>query len=149
MNIFKIFLCITVLSTFGTDTMAAGLSAKIDHGRELQNMIESEAENLDKLNKKHHERINWNNELKLNDIQKIYYKKILQESRKQTDEQVKTINNAHKEIDKIYKDENIKIRQILTPQQQIKFDRALYRWKKAHGAKDPGNKPSLKRMRQY
>lgn len=149
MKISKVLLFAALLAILGNSATAAGLSTKVDHGRELQNTIEDEDRNLRFLNKKHHERINWDDELKLSEPQKIYFKEVLQDSRKRIDEQIKIIKDAHKEIEKIYDDDNAKMRKVLTPQQQIKFDRAMLRWQKAHGKKTDGEKPSLKRMRQY
>ena len=141
-------LMITMLSGSGA-VMAAGLSTKVDYSKQLQAMQERENKDLHKLQKRYHERINWDNELKLSEQQKIYLRQVMKESRKKVDEQIKAINEAHDAIDKIYEEDNAKLRKVLTPQQQLKFDRAMYRWKKAHDEKFEGEKPSTKRMRQY
>lgn len=141
---------IAILLLFGiADAYAAGLSTKIDHSKGLQTMQDNEYKNLQHLRTRYHERINWDNELKLDDTQKIYLKNIMTDSRSKIDEQVKIIKEAHKAIDKIYEEDNEKLRKVLTPQQQIKFDKVLERWKKAHGQKNKGKKVSQKRMKQY
>lgn len=141
-------LMITMLSGSGA-VMAAGLSTKVDYSKQLQAMQDKENKDLRRLQKRYHERINWDNELKLSELQKIYLKQIMTESRKKIDEQIKAINEAHNAIEKIYEEDNAKVRKVLTPQQQLKFDRAMYRWKKAHDEKYEGEKPSTKRMKQY
>lgn len=141
-------LMITMLSGSGA-VMAAGLSTKVDYSKQLQAMQDKENKDLRRLQKRYHERINWDNELKLSEQQKIYLKQIMTESRKKIDEQIKAINEAHNAIEKIYEEDNAKVRKVLTPQQQLKFDRAMYRWKKAHDEKYEGEKPSTKRMKQY
>lgn len=149
MKIFKIYLLTAAVLLLSGEVLAAGLSTKIDHSKEILEMHDRESRDLRRLNNKNHERINWDNELKLNETQKIYFKKIMQESREQVDEQAKIIKNAHAEIDKIYEENNAKMRRVLNPQQQIKFDKILYRWKKTNGKKPDIEKPALKHMRQY
>ena len=141
-------LIITLLSETGA-VMAAGLSTKVDYSKEIQNMQDKENKDIRHLRKAYHERINWDDELKLTEQQKIYFKQIMTDSRKKIDEQIKAIKEAHKAIDEIYEEDNAKLRKVLTPQQQVRFDRAMYRWKKAHDDKYEGDKPALKRMRQY
>ena len=139
-------LMITMLSGSGA-VMAAGLSTKVDYSKQLQAMQDKENTDLRRLQKRYHERINWDNELKLSEQQKIYLKQIMTESRKKIDEQIKAINEAHNAIEKIYEEDNAKVRKVLPPQQQLKFDRAMYRWTKAHDEKYEGEKLSTKRTK--
>ena len=149
MKILKFFLFAVIFTLSCSNIQAAGRSVKADNSKELREMLEKESNSLRVLNKMQHERINWDDELKLSEQQKVVLIKMMQESHRQVDEQIRVIKGAHAEIDKIYRGDNDKIRKILTPQQQLKFDRALYKWKKSHGEKNLGEKPALKRMKNY
>lgn len=149
MKMLKFYLPIAMILLLSGGTMAAGLSTKVDHSKEIMELRDKESKDVRRFNNKHHERINWDDELKLNESQKIYFKKIMQESSEQIGAQMEIIKNAHAAIDKIHDEDNAKMRRVLNPQQQTKFDKILYRWKKTNGQKPDGERPSLKRMRQF
>ena len=127
--------------------LAAGISTKVDYGKEIRQMQESEYNDLRRLNKYNHVRINWESEMRLGEPQKIYMRNILRDSRAKIDEQRAIIAKAHAEIDKIYAEDNEKMRRALTPDQQIQFDKIMRKWKQAHGEKTTDKKPSSKKIK--
>lgn len=147
MKVSKIILLILPVLCISGTTLAAGISTKVDYGKEIRQMQENEYKDLRRLNKYNHERINWENEMKLSEQQKVYVRNILRDSRAKIDAQRAIIAKAHAEIDKIYAEDNEKIRKALTPEQQIKFDKIMRKQKKAHGEKPTDKKPSSKKMK--
>ena len=147
MKISKIILYVLPALCLCSGVFAAGISTKVDYGKEIRQMLEDEYKDLRRLNKNNHERINWESEMKLNEPQKIYMRNILRESRAKIEEQKAIIAKAHAEMDKIYADDDAKMRKALTPEQQIKFDKIMYKWKKAHGEEPAEKKPSTKKMK--
>ena len=144
----SIMFVLPVLCVSGA-ALAAGISTKVDYGKEIRQMQENEYKDLRRLNKNNHERINWENEMKLSEPQKIYMRNILRDSRAKIEEQKAIITKAHAEIDKIYADDDAKMRKALTPEQQIKFDKIMYKWKKSHGEEPTDKKPSSKKMKLF
>ena len=147
MKISKSILFVLPALCISTAVWAAGISTKVDHGKEIRQMQENEYKDLRRLNKYNHERINWESEMRLSEQQKVYMRNILRDSRAKIDEQREIIAKAHAEIDKIYAEDNEKIRKILTSEQQIKFDKIMRKQQQAHGEKPTGKKPSSKKMK--
>lgn len=146
MKIRKLFLFLLPMVLLNSATFAAGLSTKVDHSKEIQKIYETQSKEFRRLKKHNYERINWDEKLRLNDGQKIHLKKIMKEEKTKVDEQMKIIRSAYSEIEKIQKQDDEKIRNILTPQQQTKFDTIKYKEKKSQGIKPKEDKPSRKRM---
>lgn len=149
MKIYKFFLFLLPIALMSSASFAAGLSTKVDHSKEIQNTLDTQSKALHKLRRQRIERINWDKELRLNDQQKIYLRRIFKEENARVDEQIKIIKSAYKEIEKIHSQDDEKIRSILNPQQQTKLDTIKYKEKRAKGIKPKGDKPSRKRMPQY
>ncbi|MBR1601412.1 MAG: hypothetical protein IJ677_07520 [Alphaproteobacteria bacterium] len=146
MKIRKFILILLPAMLICSVSFAAGLSTKIDYSREIQNIQNKQSKDLRKLKKQNVERTNWDKELRLNDNQKILLQKILKEESAKIDEQMKIIKSAYSEIENIHRQNDEKIRTILTPQQKNKFDTIKYKEKKAKGIKPKEDKPSRKRM---
>lgn len=148
MRFYKI-VALSMVVLWGCNAYAAGLSTKVDHSKILQDMHDKENKELRKLKRNRHERINWDEELNLNDAQKKIVEDIIKNSREKIDEQMDIIKDAHKKIEEIHQEDDNKIRQILNPQQQIKFDKVKRKIQRSRGEKNPDDKPSRKKMRQY
>ncbi|MBQ8481570.1 MAG: hypothetical protein IJ532_03465 [Alphaproteobacteria bacterium] len=146
MKIYKFFLFLLPLTLISSASFAAGLSTKVDHSKEIQSTLDIQSKSLRKLRRLRSERTNWDKELRLNDQQKIYLKKIFREENAKVDEQIKAIKSAYAEIEKIHRQDDEKIKSLLTPQQQAKFDTIKYKEQKSKGIKPKGDKPSRKRM---
>lgn len=149
MKAYKFFLSAAVLVLWCGTAAGAGLSTKTNYSKTLQNMHADESADLRKVKSISHGRVNWDERLNLDDAQKLYLKKILEESKKQVDSQMEIIRHAHDKIDEIHRSDDEKIRAILNPKQKVKFDRIKYEMQKSSGGKPQGKKPSRKRMRQY
>lgn len=149
MKIRKLFLFLLPMMLINSATFAAGLSNKVNHSKEIQKIYETQSKEFSRLIKYRYERINWNEKLHLNDGQKIHLKKIMNEERAKVAEQIKIIRSAYSEIEKIQKQDDEKIRNILTPQQQTKFDTIKYKEKKSQGIKPKEDKPSRKRISSH
>lgn len=148
MRMYKIFIFLVPLLLCQT-AIGAGLSTKVDYGEKLQNTIDSEHTEVKKLQKRKPKRLNFDDELNFSDQQKKVVREILSNSRKKIDEQIKIINTAYDEIENIHRQDEEKIRQILNPQQKIKFDKLQYKKQKSSKEKSSAEKPSRKRIRQY
>ena len=102
-----------------------------------------------KFPKKHPTRINWIKKLSLTNEQAQQVQNIYAESQSDIEQLQKQIEQAHKKIVEIYKQDDLKIREILTEQQQIKFDKEQRKMQQHQGLKPDGPRPSRKRMPQF
>ena len=102
-----------------------------------------------KFPKKYPARINWIKKLSLSNEQAQQVQNIYTESQPSIDELQKQIQQAHRKIAEIYKQDDMKIREILTEQQQIKFDKEQRNMLQRQGQKPEGPRPSRKRMPQF
>lgn len=96
--------------------------------------------------------INWSKELDLSKEQKAQVKEIYNQSHEKVKSLMQQIDTLHREIANIRKEDEAKIRSLLTEKQQIKFDKAQARLNKGNPEferDENGKKPSRKRMRQY
>lgn len=96
--------------------------------------------------------INWSKELDLSKEQKAQVKEIYNQSHEKVKSLMQQIDTLHREIANIRKEDETKIRNLLTEKQQIKFDKAQARLNKENPEferDENGKKPSRKRMRQY
>ena len=96
--------------------------------------------------------INWSKELDLSKEQKAQVKEIYNQSHEKVKSLMQQIDTLHREIANIRKEDETKIRSLLTEKQQIKFDKAQARLNKENPEferDENGKKPSRKRMRQY
>ena len=96
--------------------------------------------------------INWSKELDLNKEQKAQVKEIYNQSHEKVKSLMQQIDTLHREIANIRKEDEAKIRSLLTEKQQIKFDKVQARLNKGNPEferDENGKKPSRKRMRQY
>lgn len=148
MKSYKIISLTLLLGIVSLNAFAAGLSNKVDYSKELKNIYTEEQQEFYKAKKVKHTRINWDDELRLSEEQKVIVKNIMQSSHNEIDEQVKIIENAHKKINEIHQQDDDKIRAILTPQQQSKFDKIKQKMQKKNGFEEFKNRPSRKKMRQ-
>lgn len=102
-----------------------------------------------KLPKKYQSRIDWIKKLKLSKEQIEQVQNIYDESQPDIQALQKQIQQAHKKISEIYKQDDLKIRDILTEQQQIKFDKEQRMMLQRKGIKPKGERPSRKKMPQF
>lgn len=95
----------------------------------------------------------WSKELDLDEAQNAQLKAIYEESHDKVLSMIQQIETLHKEIADIKENNEVKLREILTEKQKIKFDKIKMRQQKAESGNSERwkgkNKPSRKRMRQY
>ena len=122
------------------------------HAEHLQNGMENKRHQPLKENpqpllpQRHIHRVNWDKILKLSKQQKVQADAIYKDSTPEIEELRKQIHDAYRKIGDIYKEDDLKIREILDDQQKIKFDRYQYYHTKRGGGKPDGGRPSRKRM---
>lgn len=148
MKTYKIISFTLVAAIVSLNAFAAGFSTKVDSSKELKNIYAEEQQELYKARKVKHTRINWDDELRLSEEQKVIIKNIMRSSHNDIDEQVKIIEGAHKKINEIHQRDDEKIRAILTPQQQSKFDRIKQKMQKRNRSGNSKDRTSRKKMRQ-
>lgn len=146
MKPYKIISFALVASLVSLNTADAGFSSKVDYSKELKNIYTDEQNELYNARKVKHTHINWDDELRLSEEQKVIVKNIIQSSRNDINEQLKIIKEAHEKIDEIHQQNDNKIRAILTPQQQSKFDKVKKKIQKRNNSEKQKNRPSRKRM---
>ena len=144
----KIILGLMVFSCFiGFEAFCSPKMKKIHNGDEISLIQESERNELNKIKRQRHVRVDWNRELKLNDEQEYMVKVIYQESHEKIKELLAEMKALHQKIEDIYNEDDEKIYNILNDKQKIQYEKIKRQNLRNRGQKPTGKKSSRKKMR--
>ena len=149
-NLFGIVIGVLLVLSATQVNAAKGL-----HAEHLQNGMEMKKRKLPQESpqpmfpRKQHQRTDWDKILRLTKQQKAEVDTIYNESAPKIAELKTMIHEAHRQIGEIYKEDDLKIREILDEQQRVKFDKYQYLRAKRTGNRPEGERPSRKKMSVY
>lgn len=148
MKILKLAMMFAIL--FATQSVAADGKNKVKKPeKEIQSIQKDENLEMRKILRERPVRIDWNEELDLNEEQSAYVADLYKKSHEKIAELMEQLRDIHRQIDELHKNDEQQILHILNPQQKIKYEKIKRKMMREKGIKPEGPKPSRKRMKEF